>query len=137
MKAWTAGRVRRRQREAARKEKAAAKRARREGRAHEIRPCIGLQGCSGGGGCVMNPTNGLEMTFGVTKLAPTRVVGLMMGVWFLSNALGNKLAGWAAGFISTMPIASLFGATAAAMLGAAVIMFLLLKPVRNLMGGVN
>ncbi len=73
----------------------------------------------------------------VTKLAPTRVVGLMMGVWFLSNALGNKLAGWAAGFISTMPIASLFGATAAAMLGAAVIMFLLLKPVRNLMGGVN
>ena len=73
----------------------------------------------------------------VTKLAPTRVVGLMMGVWFLSNALGNKLAGWAAGFISTMPIASLFGATAAAMLGAAVIMSLLLKPVRNLMGGVN
>jgi len=43
----------------------------REGRAHEIRPCIGLQGCSGGGGCVMNPTNGVEITFGVTKLTPT------------------------------------------------------------------
>jgi proton-dependent oligopeptide transporter, POT family len=73
----------------------------------------------------------------VTKLAPTRVVGLMMGVWFLSNALGNKLAGWAAGFISTMPMATLFGVTAATMLGAAVVMFFLLKPVRNLMGGVR
>src|SRR5206468_2578545 len=29
----------------------------------------------------------------VTKLAPKQVVGLMMGVFFLSNALGNKLAG--------------------------------------------
>ena len=28
----------------------------------------------------------------------------MMGVWFLSNAFGNKLAGWAAGFFSTMPL---------------------------------
>src|SRR2546425_10848821 len=73
----------------------------------------------------------------VTKLAPTRVVGLMMGVWFLSNALGNKLAGWAAGFISRIPLASLFGATAAAMLTAALVMFLLIKPVRNLMGGVH
>jgi proton-dependent oligopeptide transporter, POT family len=73
----------------------------------------------------------------VTKLAPTRVVGLMMGVWFLSNALGNKLAGWAAGFISTMPLTSLFGVTAATMLVAAAVMFLLIKPVRDLMGGVR
>jgi POT family proton-dependent oligopeptide transporter len=73
----------------------------------------------------------------VTKLAPTRVVGLMMGVWFLSNAAGNKLAGWAAGFISRMPLTSLFGATAGAMLVAALVMFLLIKPVRSLMGGVH
>jgi len=72
----------------------------------------------------------------VTKLAPTRIVGLMMGVWFLSNALGNKLAGWSAGFISTMPLATLFGTTAAVMLGAALVMALLIKPVRRLMGGV-
>ncbi|HEY6209764.1 MAG TPA: peptide MFS transporter [Gemmatimonadales bacterium] len=73
----------------------------------------------------------------VTKLAPTRIVGLMMGVWFLSNALGNKLAGWSAGFISTMPLATLFGTTAVVMLGAALVMGLLIKPVRNLMGGVH
>ena len=73
----------------------------------------------------------------VTKLAPTRIVGLMMGVWFLSNALGNKLAGWSAGFISTMPLATLFGTTAVVMLGAALVMALLIKPVRRLMGGVH
>ncbi len=30
----------------------------------------------------------------VTKLAPARLVGIMMGVWFLAAALGNKLAGY-------------------------------------------
>jgi POT family proton-dependent oligopeptide transporter len=73
----------------------------------------------------------------VTKLAPARIVGLMMGVFFLSNALGNKLAGWSAGFISTTPLPTLFGATAAVTLSAALVMFLLIRPVRSLMGGVR
>jgi proton-dependent oligopeptide transporter, POT family len=73
----------------------------------------------------------------VTKLAPTRIVGLMLGVFFLSNAAGNKLAGWSAGFISTVPLPTLFGVTAAVCLGAAVVMFLLIKPVQNLMSGVR
>ncbi len=73
----------------------------------------------------------------VTKLAPKQVVGLMMGVFFLSNALGNKLAGWSAGFISTTPLPTLFGVTAAVTLGAAAVMFLLIRPVQRLMGGVR
>jgi len=73
----------------------------------------------------------------VTKLAPARIVGLMMGVFFLSNALGNKLAGWSAGFISTTPLPTLFGVTAAVTLGAAAVMFLLVTPVQRLMGGVR
>jgi len=73
----------------------------------------------------------------VTKLAPKQVVGLMMGVFFLSNALGNKLAGWSAGFISTTPLPTLFGVTAVVTLGAAVVMFLLIRPVQRLMGGVR
>jgi proton-dependent oligopeptide transporter, POT family len=72
----------------------------------------------------------------VTKLAPVRIVGLMMGVWFLSNALGNKLAGWAAGFFSSMPLDELFGIVAAVTLLSGVVMFLLVRPVRKLMGGV-
>jgi proton-dependent oligopeptide transporter, POT family len=73
----------------------------------------------------------------VTKLAPPRIVGLMMGVWFLSNALGNKLAGWSAGFISTLPLPTLFGVTAGISLVAAVIMALLIRPMQGLMGGVR
>jgi len=73
----------------------------------------------------------------VTKLAPTRIVSLMMGVFFLSNALGNKLAGWTAGFFSSMPLSQLFGAVAGVSLVAALIMFALIKPVRRLMGGVQ
>jgi POT family proton-dependent oligopeptide transporter len=73
----------------------------------------------------------------VTKLAPPRIVGLMMGVWFLSNALGNKLAGWVAEFMSSIPLTTLFGTVAAVCLSAAVIVVLLVKPVRKLMGGVK
>ena len=67
----------------------------------------------------------------VTKLAPVRILGLMMGVWFLSNSFGNKLAGWAAGFISTMPLETLFGVVAAVLAAAALIMFALVKPIRR------
>jgi POT family proton-dependent oligopeptide transporter len=73
----------------------------------------------------------------VTKLAPVRIVSLMMGVFFLSNSLGNKLAGWTAGFFSTMPLSQLFGAVAAVCLVAAAIMFVLVRPVKRLMGGVS
>jgi proton-dependent oligopeptide transporter, POT family len=73
----------------------------------------------------------------VTKLSPPRIVGVMMGVWFLSNAFGNKLAGWAAGFFSSMPLDKLFGEVAAVLLITAAIMFLLVKPIRRLMAGVN
>ncbi len=73
----------------------------------------------------------------VTKLAPLRIVGLMMGVWFLSNAFGNKLAGWAAGFFSSMPLNQLFTITTAVLLGAAVVMFLIVQPAKRLMGDVR
>ena len=73
----------------------------------------------------------------VTKLAPVRIVGLMMGVWFLSNAVGNKLAGFAAEFFSSMPLGRLFGIVAMISFAAAALMFALVKPVKRLMGGVN
>jgi POT family proton-dependent oligopeptide transporter len=73
----------------------------------------------------------------VTKLSPLRIVGVMMGVWFLSNAFGNKLAGWAAGFFSTMPLESLFGIVAAILIGTSVLVLALVKPIRGLMGTVK
>jgi POT family proton-dependent oligopeptide transporter len=73
----------------------------------------------------------------VTKLAPLRIVGLMMGVWFLSNAAGNKLAGYAAGFFSSVPLNQLFTVTTAVLLGAALVMFVIIKPAKRLMGDVR
>ena len=73
----------------------------------------------------------------VTKLSPVRIVGLMMGVWFLSNSFGNKLAGWAAGFFSSTPLPTLFGTVAGVTLAASILLFLLIRPVRALMGSVR
>jgi POT family proton-dependent oligopeptide transporter len=70
----------------------------------------------------------------VTKLSPPRIVGLMMGVWFLSLGVGNKLAGWLAGFIESMPFQTLFLIMSAALVGAAVVMALLITPVSRLTG---
>jgi POT family proton-dependent oligopeptide transporter len=71
----------------------------------------------------------------VTKLAPTQLIGLAMGIWFLSNSAGNILAGWAATFFSTMPLGTLFGASAVATMAAAALLLLLLNPVKGLMAG--
>jgi POT family proton-dependent oligopeptide transporter len=72
----------------------------------------------------------------VTKLAPLRILGLMMGVWFLSNSAGNKLAGYAATFFSTMPLDTLFGTVAAITIVAGLILAVMVKPIRRMMGGV-
>ena len=72
----------------------------------------------------------------VTKLAPVRLVGLMMGVWFLSNSAGNKLAGWAAGFFATTPLTQLFSTVAAVTIAAGVLLFVLVQPLRRMMGGI-
>jgi len=37
----------------------------------------------------------------VTKLSPKRLVGLMMGGWFLATAIGNKLSGFISGLAPT------------------------------------
>ena len=73
----------------------------------------------------------------VTKLSPPRIVGLMMGVWLLSNAFGNKLAGWAAGFFSTMPLRDLFSEVAVILFVTSAIVFALVKPIKRLMEGVR
>jgi POT family proton-dependent oligopeptide transporter len=70
----------------------------------------------------------------VTRLSPPRIVGLMMGVFFLSIAFGNKLAGWAAGFIATMPLETLFLVVAGVLFAATVVMMLLIRPVARLLG---
>ena len=73
----------------------------------------------------------------VTKVAPVRLVSFVMGIFFLSNFVGNWLAGWSARFVSTVPLVTLFGVTAGVTIAAGLILFLLLRPIRGLMGGVR
>jgi POT family proton-dependent oligopeptide transporter len=73
----------------------------------------------------------------VTKLAPARIVGLMMGVWFLALSLGNFLAGVVAGFFGSFPLPQLFGAVFLTTTASALLLALLVKPIRGLMGGVH
>ena len=72
-----------------------------------------------------------------TKLSPVKIVGFMLGVWFLADSVGNKVAGLAAGYISSAPLPKLFGVIAAVCLGASLVAFLMIKPVQKLMGGVR
>jgi proton-dependent oligopeptide transporter, POT family len=73
----------------------------------------------------------------VTKLAPARLVGSMMGVWFLSISLGNFFGARVAGLFETFPLPRLFGAVCLTTGASALALALLVRPIRNLMGGVH
>lgn len=83
---------------------------------------------------------GLSLT---TKLAPKRYSGQMMGMWFLSIALGNLIAGRIAGEASggteealqQMPHQYLLIVLTVA--GAGMLLLALSKPIRKLMGNVH
>ena len=83
---------------------------------------------------------GLSM---VTKLAPVRLVGLGMGGWFLSTAIGNNLAGLFAGHVSGasgMTVDSaLSGYTMGfwILLGGGILLFLIAPLINKLMHGVR
>jgi POT family proton-dependent oligopeptide transporter len=70
----------------------------------------------------------------MSKLAPVRIGGLVMGVWFLGSSVGNYIGGRLAAFYETMPLPTLFGAVAAFGIAAGVVLFLLAKPVTRLEG---
>jgi len=73
----------------------------------------------------------------VSKLAPARAAGFMMGIWFLSISIGDWLAGKAASLYSSMPLPTLFGYVAAFSLLGALAMLLLKRPTVRLMAGVK
>jgi POT family proton-dependent oligopeptide transporter len=80
---------------------------------------------------------GLSIT---TKLAPRRYVGQMMGVWFLTSAIGNLIAGLAAGRFSADAIDAMPALYTQIVLmtgGTGLLLLLLLRPLRRLMGAVR
>ena len=66
----------------------------------------------------------------VTKLSPHRLVGQMMGTWFMGAALGNLVAGLVAGRIENLPPEQLFTVVASIVVGAGLV-FVVFSPLIN------
>ena len=83
---------------------------------------------------------GLSLT---TKLAPKKYTGQMMGMWFLSVALGNLIAGRIAGGASggteeaLQQMPDQYMLIVMTVLGAGVLLLILSRPIRKLMGNVH
>jgi POT family proton-dependent oligopeptide transporter len=76
----------------------------------------------------------------MTKLAPARMVGLVLGIWFLAAAWGNKLAGILGGEYSAadgIALAHYFLWQAGLVFAATLALILITPWVKRLMGGVR
>src|SRR5262249_59459186 len=71
----------------------------------------------------------------VSKVAPTRMRGLMMGGWFVATAIGNKLTAIGVYFDRWLQ-STFFLALGGMALVMAVVLFLLLRPLKKAMPGV-
>jgi POT family proton-dependent oligopeptide transporter len=75
----------------------------------------------------------------MTKLAPYKFKGQMMGIWFMASALGNLIAGLVGGHVDPeklQEMPTLFWQTSMWLFIAAVVCALLVKPVGKMMRGV-
>ena len=70
----------------------------------------------------------------MTKLAPARLGGVIMGVYFLSISTGNYVGGRLAGFYESMKLEQLFLYVALFAIAAGVVLGVFVKPLRRLMG---
>jgi POT family proton-dependent oligopeptide transporter len=76
----------------------------------------------------------------MTKLAPRRFVGQMMGMWFMCTALGNALADVIAGTFDAGALSEwpwLYTQIVLLTVGSGLLLLVFAKPLRRLMGGVH
>jgi dipeptide/tripeptide permease len=76
---------------------------------------------------------GLSM---VTKMAPVRLVSLMMGVWMLSSFFANILGGFVAKYTEVMGAYTIFYSIAVFVIALGLILLLISKRISKLMNGV-
>jgi POT family proton-dependent oligopeptide transporter len=70
----------------------------------------------------------------VTKIAPARIVSMMMGVWFLSSFFGNYLSGYLGTFWEKMSKENFFLLMFALSFATSLAFFALLKPLKKAIG---
>jgi len=69
----------------------------------------------------------------MTRFAPARVGSLMMGVWFLATSVGSFIGGSVAGLYEKFSLPQLFGVVALYALAFAVILALMVKPIKRML----
>jgi proton-dependent oligopeptide transporter, POT family len=70
----------------------------------------------------------------MTKLAPARIAGMVMGIWFAATALGNYLSGVAAGMTEAFGLTTLFLVISVPPIATGVLFVLLIRPIRRMLG---
>jgi POT family proton-dependent oligopeptide transporter len=68
----------------------------------------------------------------ISKVAPARMVSMMMGVWFMSNFFGNYLSGYLGTFWEVWPREQFFMVLTGLGLGAGVLMFVIARPLQRI-----
>ena len=71
----------------------------------------------------------------VTKVAPARMVSMMMGVWYLSSFVGNYMTGYLGTFYEKMPHSEYFLMLAAIGVGAGLLLFVMNRSLDRIVGG--
>jgi POT family proton-dependent oligopeptide transporter len=70
----------------------------------------------------------------VTKVAPARMVSMLMGVWFLANFFGNYLSGYLGTFWEKIPREQFFLILAVLGILTGVVMFAISRPLDRVVG---
>ncbi|MFT5316384.1 MAG: POT family proton-dependent oligopeptide transporter, partial [Candidatus Krumholzibacteriia bacterium] len=77
----------------------------------------------------------------VSKLAPAKLMSLMFGIWFLSNAIANKLAGASGSYIDTISeehgLSSFFLLFTAITIGAGILLWIMTPFLKKKMHGIH
>ncbi len=73
----------------------------------------------------------------MTKLAPERLAGMMMGLWFVTIGIGDYLGGRVASLYESVALPTLFAYVAGVAFVATVALVILIKPTVRLMSGVK
>jgi POT family proton-dependent oligopeptide transporter len=69
----------------------------------------------------------------MTRLAPQRIVGMVLGIWFLATSLGNFLAGLAGSMSSSTSLSTLFAVVTGVALVATLVMAALVGPIKRML----
>ena len=69
----------------------------------------------------------------MTKLAPTRIASMVMGVWFFGTAVGEYIGGTVSRLYGSMSLPTLFGSVAMYAMVFAALMALLIRPIKRML----